>query len=401
MSAFKYVFGFLIVTVLGGYFFFQNGSEYKPINSSYSINLQLVTESLVAPVAAASPLDGTNRLFVCEQPGRIRVIESGKLLSEVFLDLGEKVDKLNFAYSEKGLIGLVFHPDYKTNGKFYVHYSSPEKRSGINHTSVVSEFTVSDDKNIANTDEKIILTLGQPESNHNGGPIVFGPDGYLYISFGDGGGAGDKHGTIGNGQDLNTWLGKIIRIDVDRNKPFAIPDDNPFIGQNAKPEIFAYGLRNPWGMSFDKDNGTFFAADVGQNKFEEINIIEKGGNYGWRIMEANHCYNPSENCNEQGLVLPINEYDHDTGISVAGGYVYRGDKIESLKGQYIFGDWTGKIFSLKKINNNWLRHNVTTNTRIKGYLNAFGEDEEGNIYVLTQNIIGPKSKSGKVYKITN
>ena len=403
MGVYLYVLNLLLVTLFSGYFLKTENTGTAISNSAYKINLQLIAEELTSPVSLASPYDKSNRLFVCEQPGIIRIIENGKLLDNAFLNITKKIDPLNSNYSEKGLIGLAFHPDFKNNGRFFIHYSAPSKKDGFNHTSVISEFSVSENKNIANSDERIILTLDQPESNHNGGPIVFGPDGYLYISFGDGGGAGDKHGENGNGQDLNTWLGKILRIDVDTKAPYSIPLDNPFINNNGKPEIYAYGLRNPWGISFDRLTGDFFAADVGQNKYEEINLIKKGANYGWRITEGFHCYNPDKNCNDKGITYPINEYSHSVGISVAGGYRYSNQNHQSLFGLYVFGDWTGKLFALNKNKIGiWERQSLQIENEhtIQGYLNAFGEDEDGNIYICTQSKLGPKSNTGRIYMIT-
>ena len=198
-------------------------------------------------------------------------------------------------------------------------------------------------------DERIIMEIPQPEANHNGGQLAFGPDGMLYIALGDGGGGGDRHGTIGNGQDINTLLGSILRIDINGEQPYAIPPDNPFVGTDGLDEIWAYGLRNPWRFSFDREGtNQLYAADVGQSQWEEINIIEKGGNYGWRIMEGMHCYNPATNCDQTGLILPIAEYSHSVGISITGGYVYRGSQIPELYGKYVFGDYNGKLFYLEE-----------------------------------------------------
>jgi glucose/arabinose dehydrogenase len=248
---------------------------------------------------------------------------------------------------------------------------------------------------------RIILTVEEPESNHNGGCIKFGPDGYLYIGLGDGGGAGDRHGTNGNGQNLGTWLAKMLRIDVNTSDTYKVPADNPFINNaGAKPEIWAWGLRNPYRFSFDKTSGQLFAGDVGQNQWEEVDIIEKGANYGWRLMEGTHCYNPSRGCNTNGLTMPIADYSHREGASVIGGFVYNGNKVQDLKGKYVFGDWTGPFYYLQKVNNTWQRgmldvKNYPANLKIT----CFGEDAAGEIYWLTNTETGPGGNGGGVYRM--
>ena len=371
------------------------------------IKLQLITKGLTSPVGMASPRDGTNRLFIIEQGGKIKIIKSGMLLSTPFLNISYKLDGLNIAYSEKGLLGIAFHPEYKTNGRFFVYYSAPTKEKNSDHKSVLASYKVSAaNPDIADTKEELIMEILQPESNHNGGCLQFGKDGFLYIGVGDGGGAGDKHGTIGNGQNLNTWLGKILRIDINSKKPYAVPPDNPFVGRNnTKHEIYAYGLRNPWRFSFDHVSGKLFCADVGQDAWEEINLIEKGKNYGWRIMEGKHCYNPNTGCNTNGLTLPINEYGHETGISVCGGYVYRGKMYPSLHGIYFFADWSGKVFYLRQQKDGtWKRGDVIANDNrtndMGSKINSMGEDSNGEIYFITQNLFGPKSPTGAVYKLS-
>ncbi len=374
-------------------------------NPPLKLKMVKIASGFTSPVGMASPQDGTNRLFIIEQGGKIRIIKKGKVLPEPFLNVSSKLDGLNIAYSEKGLLGLAFHPQYKSNGRFFIYYSAPIKASGFDHKSIVAEYRVSPDADVADAaSEYIVMEIAQPESNHNGGCMAFGKDGYLYIGLGDGGGAGDKHGTIGHGQDLNTLLGSIIRIDVDGKKPYTIPPDNPFINQpNARPEIYAFGLRNPWRFSFDRATGRLFCSDVGQNKYEETNLIEKGKNYGWRIMEGNHCYDPPQGCNTSGMTMPIDEYDHNTGISVCGGYVYRGLMFPSLQGYYLFGDWSGKLFYLKEGNNQWVRGEILVNGNTKNdidaKINSMGEDEKGEVYLITQKLFGPKSPTGAVYRL--
>ncbi|MGB4774665.1 MAG: PQQ-dependent sugar dehydrogenase, partial [Daejeonella sp.] len=319
-----------------------------------------------------------------------------------FLDIRSKLVKLSGRYDERGLLGMALHPQFKSNKKFYVYYSAPSDKNGSDHKSVISEFKASANPDQADLNsERIILTIEQPESNHNGGDMHFGPDGFLYISLGDGGGSGDEHGTIGNGQNLNTLLGKILRIDINKGETYSIPADNPFVGKKANPEIWAYGLRNAWRFSFDRKTGQLFAADVGQNTYEEVNIIEKGGNYGWRIMEGNHCFNPQTNCKRDSLKLPINEYDHSTGVSITGGYVYNGKLLPNLVGKYIFADWTGLLFFLKKSGNSWVRDTISLSNKPSGDLRilSFAEDNTGELYILTNQEIGPKNTTGAVYKL--
>lgn len=368
---------------------------------SYSVTLEKVTDALQAPIGMAAPQDGSGRLFVIEQQGTVRIIKNGQLLQKPFLDISGKMDNIGDGYSEKGLLGIAFHPKYVSNGFFYIYYSATSVTKGMNHKSRIAAYHVSANPDVAANDEKVLLEIEEPESNHNGGQLCFGPDGYLYIGTGDGGGAGDKHGTSGNGQNLNTLLGKILRIDVNAEGTYTIPSDNPFVNKEGLDEIYAYGLRNPWRFSFDRQQGTLFCADVGQNEYEEVDIIEKGRNYGWRIMEGNHCYNPSKNCTTTGLALPIAEYGHSEGKSIIGGYVYRGTKAEEMLGNYIFGDWTGKIFMLLKstASNQWERRTLNVKGVDGGfYINSFGEGADGTLYVLGQQTIGT-SKKGVLYKM--
>jgi glucose/arabinose dehydrogenase len=375
--------------------------------SSVRIGTLEVASGLMAPVSMAHAGDKSGRLFVCEQTGRIRIVRSGKLIDRPFLDLSSKLDDIGKVYSEKGLLGLAFHPQYKRNGRFFVYYSAPSAEKGSDHKSVLAEYRVlaADPDQADINSQFVIMEIQQPESNHNGGQIEFGPDGMLYIGLGDGGGAGDQHGTIGNGQDLGTVLGKILRIDVDKNRPYAVPADNPFIGRKeVKKEIWAYGLRNPWRFSFDRATGKLYCGDVGQHKWEEINVIEKGKNYGWRIMEGNHCYDPESGCRQNGLELPVGEYAHDRGISVTGGYVYRGKKVPALSGKYIFGDWKGAMFYLEFAGGKHTLHNLMIagrkNNDLRLNINSFGEDENGELYILTQKFTGSFTSNGAVHLIT-
>ncbi len=373
------------------------------IQEAKGLALEMIATGLNSPIAFAEAPDESNRFFIAEQGGLIKIYSEGVILPTPFLDLKSKMISLNAFYDERGLLGFAFHPDFKTNRKFYVYYSASSSLGGSDHKSILAEYEASSsDPNLSSVQERLILSIEQPEPNHNGGQLAFGADGYLYIALGDGGGAGDEHGSIGNGQDLNTLLGKIIRIDVNSIQPYAIPADNPFAGNiNAKAEIWAYGLRNPWRFSFDRSNGQLLCADVGQNEYEEINIIEKGKNYGWRIMEGFHCFNPEQNCNQQGLSLPIHEYSHDVGKSITGGFVYRGKDIPYLQGKYIFGDWTGPLFSLDHQTENAQRSELVFANKPEDLrILSFGEDRSGELYALTSLEVTPRSSTGSVYKIT-
>jgi glucose/arabinose dehydrogenase len=372
-------------------------------SAPFTISLQLVAYGLEGPIGMVVANDGSSRLFVVDQTGTIRIIKNGQLLPTPFLDVSSKLSKVNSIYSEKGLLGLVFHPQFKTNGKFYIYYSAPTDEKGMDNKSVIAECRVSSQNpDIANVEGRVLLEIQEPESNHNGGQLAFGPDGYLYIGVGDGGGAGDQHGTIGNGQNMNTLLGKILRIDVNTDQGYNVPSDNPFVNRkDVKPEIFAYGMRNPWRFSFDKKTGQLYCGDVGQNMYEEVDVIEKGKNYGWRIMEGFHCYNPSQGCNMNGLTLPISEYDHTIGKCIIGGFVYRGPSAADWLGRYIYGDWTGKIFALiqQPATQEWNRFDLSIQNQPDNfYINSFGEDEAGELYVVGQKGVGAK-KSGAVYKM--
>lgn len=327
---------------------------------------------------------GDTRLFVVEQPGRIRLIENGQLLDRPFLDITGKVQN---AGNEQGLLGLAFHPDYATNGQFFVDYTRQPDGA-----TVIERYTVSrNDANLADAaSAHVILTIDQPEANHNGGQLQFGPDGFLYIGMGDGGGAGDRHGAIGNAQNRQSLLGKLLRLDVTNQATYAVPADNPF-----GDEIWAYGLRNPWRFAFDRATGDLYLADVGQNQYEEVDFqlaASPGGeNYGWRIMEGLHCFNPPTGCDQTGLVLPVAEYSHADGCSITGGYVYRGTQYPQLNGQYFFADYCiGTIWSLQRdAAGTWqMTERLSPNIRIS----SFGEGADGELYVIDHG--------GAVYQLT-
>jgi len=301
--------------------------------------------SFLSPVDLQHSGDGTNRLFVVEQRGMIRVFENSQYVAEdkIFLDIRDRVNNAGF---EEGLLGLAFHPDYENNGYFYVDYTAANPRR-----TVIARYSVS----LSNPDsadensEFVIMEFSQPFENHNAGQISFGPDGYLYISAGDGGSGGDP---FGNGQNLQTLLGSLLRVDVDTlagGMNYGIPLDNPFYPNDLgyREEIFAYGLRNPWRFSFDDSTGWLWLADVGQNDIEEIDLIISGRNYGWNVMEGSRCFDPPSGCDTTGLEMPIWEYDHSLGLSVTGGFVYHGSNAPELEDHYIYADYlSGRIWSL-------------------------------------------------------
>lgn len=366
----------------------KTSNETAPIQETVKLENAFPNLTFDMPVEFLSPNDGTKRNFVVSQKGKIYVFTNNPAVksAKVFLDIENRV---TFG-GERGLLGLAFHPDFKKNGYLYINYT----RSNPKLETVISQFKISKtNPNQADTaSEKVLLTFDQPYSNHNGGKVAFGPDGYLYIAVGDGGSGGDPQR---NGQNRSTLLGKILRIDVNNtsgNQKYAIPADNPFKGNNQgfKEEIFAYGLRNPWRFSFDKSTGDLWAGDVGQNKIEEIDIIKKGENYGWNIMEADKCFG-SANCNTQGLALPVWSYQQgsETGRSVTGGHVYRGKMVTGLKGKYVYGDYvTGNIWTLtpgsggKYVNSLLLKH--------AGTISSFGEDANNELYVCSHS-------DGKIY----
>ncbi|WP_340074121.1 PQQ-dependent sugar dehydrogenase [Leptobacterium sp. I13] len=325
------------------------------------------------PVDFQSPNDNTDRIFIAEQKGVIRVFQNnmGTEQATTFLDIQ---DRINFSSNEMGLLGMAFHPDYQNNGFFYVCYTTF-------NSSVISRFQVSSiSQNIADSaSETILLTVGQPFANHNGGQLAFGSDGYLYIAMGDGGSAGDPQG---NAQNLNNLLGAILRINVDQSDNglnYAIPSDNPFIDTNFRREIYAYGLRNPWRMSFDPQTGLLWAGDVGQGEIEEIDIIENGNNYGWNTMEGTRCFE-SLTCNQTDLTTPIFEYSHNNGdLSITGGYVYRGIAIPEMQGFYIYGDFvSGRIWGLDATNSNTSENQLIEDTNLN--ISSFGTDMNNELY---------------------
>ncbi|PZC47280.1 MAG: Glucose/arabinose dehydrogenase, beta-propeller fold [Chloroflexi bacterium] len=323
------------------------------------------------------PGDGSNRLFATEQDGRITVFPSDAGTSEalVFLDIS---DKVSTGGNEEGLLGLAFDPAFVENGRFYVYYSASGPRR-----SVISSFAV-DPNNPDRADrasERVILEVEQPASNHNGGQLAFGPDGYFYVGLGDGGGRGDPSG---NGQNPGTLFGSILRLDVS-GEGYQVPSDNPLAGvAGARDEIWAYGFRNPWRFSFDRVSGDLWAADVGQNAWEEVDIVRPGLNYGWNVMEGFACFEPRSGCDQTGLQLPVVTYGREHGCSITGGYVYRGERLPSLQGAYVYGDFcSGKIWSLRYDGSVVTEHHLLIDSDLQ--ITSFAQDSDGDLYVLSRD----------------
>lgn len=375
---------FLRISLLAWFFFVPqplraatSPCEVKGAPASFPpIRLETIVTKLEKPLGLTYADDGSGRLFLVEQGGMILILKNGRLLERPYLDIRDRV----ISGGEKGLLGLAFHPNFLKDHRLFVNYTSS---TGSLHT-VISEFTVDIHPNeVDPKTERILLTVPQPYPNHKGGNLVFGPDGFLYIGMGDGGSANDP---LGNGQNLATLLGKMLRIDVDKkekNKAYGIPRDNPFVGQkNAAPEIWALGLRNPWRYAFDPVTGLLYVADVGQDDREEIDIVQKGKNYGWNIMEGMICaprVNP--NCNKTGLELPILEYSHAEGAAIIGGFVYRGHMVPNLCGVYVYGDYgNGRIWALRYDGNAVIEHRLLLETHRR--ISSFGEDEQHELYVV-------------------
>lgn len=342
------------------------------------VELELVSDAFASPVHLTAP-SGDGRLFVVDQPGTIRIISDGTLLPDPFLDIRDRVQD----GGERGLLSMAFHPDYASNGQFYVNYTD------TNGNTRVERYLVSADPNIADvTSAQLVLGVEQPFANHNGGQLAFAPDGMLWIGMGDGGGGGDPDGRA---QDLSDLLGKLLRIDVDGGTPYAIPADNPFVGDvDARGEIWAYGVRNPWRFSFDAENGDVYVADVGQQEYEEVNrvsITVGGVNYGWNTMEGKHCFLDPD-CSASGLELPVLEYDHDDGCSITGGHVYRGSALPEIAGHYFYGDYCGGWVRSFRIDGGIATDEEEWDFGDIGSVLSFGVDAAGEMYVLTRDDSG-------------
>ncbi|WP_456448453.1 PQQ-dependent sugar dehydrogenase [Deinococcota bacterium DY0809b] len=337
------------------------------------VGLEPVAAGLEKPLFLTQEPGGP--LLVLEQRGRILALAGTQ--KTLWLDVRGRVS----CCGERGLLGLAFHPDYTKNRRFFLNYTDRRGRT------VIEEYR-------GGRPYRVLLTIDQPYANHNGGHLAFGPDGYLYIGTGDGGSGGDPQG---NAQNPRSLLGKMLRIDVDRGNPYAVPEDNPFVANpRYRPEIWALGLRNPWRYSFDRATGDLFIADVGQNKWEEVDYVPApmstsgGWNFGWNVMEGNHCFKPAKNCKRAGLVPPILEYGHDQGCSITGGYVYRGQAIPDLVGAYLYGDYcSGKIWAARWTGNRW-ESRLLLQTKLR--IGSFGEDAAGEVYVVDHG-------GGAVYRL--
>jgi glucose/arabinose dehydrogenase len=438
------------------------GTAALPVSAAFpTIGLEPVSQNqIVGPTGITHAGDGSGRLFVTDQRGTVHILGDGALMPTPFLDIATQLVPEREGFDERGLLGLAFHPEYGEagaagEGKFYVYYSAPSpdapgpELAPVNHQTVISEFRVqAGNPNVADmATERVLMTFHQPQFNHNGGYLEFGPDGYLYVTTGDGGSSNDNNaghtggdpsqpsGAFGNAQDLTQLLGKVLRIDVDgTNGPggqYGIPQDNPFVGQGngVREEVYAYGLRNPWRAAFDDGPGgtnRLFVADVGQGVVEEINVVEAGGNYGWRIKEGTRDFDATVSPNPPAtLTGPIAEYAHpgtgtdlmEVGISVTGGVVYRGDDFPELQGKYIFGDWStgfqspdGTLLGLEETSPGvWEMSvlDVAGGNPIGEYIQAFGIDESGEVYVATRTTLPPSAldpdtglPTGSIYRIT-
>lgn len=488
----KWKVGFVAIVLLAALLFLAGSVSYaetaatpNQANQPKIIELETLASGLASPVGLTHAGDGSGRIFIADQTGQIRIVQDGNLLSTPFLDVSGKLPQLNPFFDERGLLGLAFHPDYDSNSRFFVRYSAPrdgdpsEPCFGTSrgcHEEILAEYAVSAaDPNAADpSSERILFRIDEPQFNHDAGEVAFGPDGFLYFTLGDGGGANDgladappSHGPIGNAQNIETPLGAILRIDVDRitichknqtiqvsatavpthvaqhgdtvgscpgqpsTPTYAIPPTNPFAHGPGADEIYAYGLRNPFKFSFDDGlggDGTLYLGDVGQALFEEVNIIERGGNYGWVIREGLHCFDPFNptsppaDCSDTGphgepLIDPIVEYAHpgsgfapEIGITVIGGFVYRGHQSPSLSGDYIFGDFTQAFFppsgTLLYLEDpvgqspEIERFQIGLDNRPYGlYLKGFGEDEAGEVYACGSAATGPSGDTGVCQRI--
>lgn len=425
----------------------EPGEPKEPLTVMPAIALEVVAEGLVSPLGVTEAPDKTGRLFVYDQSGLIYLVNaSGELQQEPYLDLSEVLIELNRAYDERGLLGVAFHPEFASNSRLYVHYNAapraggPNDRSAWNNVSRISEFrqSATNPDKVDVSSEKVILEVDQPQMNHQGGSIAFGPDGYLYIGLGDGGAANDlgpgheedwyTQNGGGNGQDITSnLLGSILRIDIDSGSPYGIPVDNPFVGTEGLDEIYAYGFRNPYIFSFDMEGDhQLFAGDVGQVLWEEINLVTKGGNYGWNVMEGRHCFNAADNtkvleeCPEADvygnrLIEPVIELpntNHPEGgetLSVIGGFVYRGKAIPALSGKYVFGSFSrnfnpsGALYSSQPASSDSWEYTpleIAAGKKSFNYLiKGLGQDRHGELYITASTTLGPTGRSGVVFKL--
>ncbi|GAB3501987.1 PQQ-dependent sugar dehydrogenase [Emticicia fontis] len=365
----------LLINYLNGNKLFHS-FHTKP--AAYQLENAFPNLKFNSPVEFVHAGDGTNRIFVLEQEGLIKVFDNNPLVkaASTYMDLKDKVDD----GGEMGLLGIAFDPDFKENGYFYVNYN---RRNPLE--TIIARFKAYSykDSRVSATSETILMRFPQPYDNHNGGKIAFGPDGYLYIAVGDGGAWGDQHNYA---QNRSSILGKMLRIDVHKTDKgnYGIPADNPYAGntEGFREEIYAYGLRNPWRFSFDSKTGQMWVGDVGQNEFEEIDIVTKGSNYGWRLKEASRCYNPRNDCDpSKTLIDPIHQYPRSDGVSVTGGYVYHGKNIPALQGKYLFADYAkGNIWALSF--DDMTKTGLELLSSDGGSVSSFGVDANEEIYIL-------------------
>lgn len=437
----------LAITFLASSLLFLQSCDPDDDDNDTRVDLQLVADGLASPIGLVAAPDNTGRLFVIDQVGKVWIIDaSGNKLSTPFIDVTSLMVSLSPNYDERGLLGLAFHPNYQSNGRFFIYYQKPPRAGGPtpatswNNFSRISEFKVSaGNANVADmASEKVIIEMDDPQSNHNGGTIAFGPDGYLYIAIGDGGSANDvAPGHVddwyapnagGNGQDIESNLfGDVLRLNVDGAAPYTIPADNPFVGKPGKDEIWAYGFRNPFRFSFDMGGShQLYLGDAGQVLYEEINVVNKGGNYGWNVKEGTICFNAANNDTalancpavdnfNNPLIDPVIVLDNAANpaggraLTVIGGNVYRGDAIPQFQGKYIFGSFAqgmapdGELFistpggagqwSFDEVNL------VSYPNNLGYYLKGFGQDNDGEIYLAVSTTLGPTGTNGKIFKL--
>src|SRR5690554_256979 len=447
MSLVRAVVAFILVSAIGTVALAQEQAQ-----DFEHLQLELVAEGFVSPVTLVSP-PGDDRLFVVDRPGVVYALDQqGQREEAPFLDITDRVVELNPDYDERSLLGFAFHPAFAENGRAFAYYSAPLREGapeGWNHTAVLAEFTLGDDGRLDPSSERVLLEIDQPQMNHNGGQVLFGHDGYLYLGLGDGGAANDVaegHPPMGHGQDVTTLKGSILRLDVDNqagDMAYGIPADNPFAngielpegyewsGDAARPEIYLWGLRNPYRFSLDTATGALVVADVGQNLWEEINYVTEPGNLGWNLREGAFGFSPddpnaviTESTAEppvgDSFVEPVLTYAHpgvaqeldapaemnieDRGISVSGGAIYHGSAIPELEGHYVFGDWSqsfqepGGKFFVAQVNEGapW---EFVLDRQLDEFVLAFGRDSAGEIYIMTTEMPGPSGETGKVYRI--
>jgi glucose/arabinose dehydrogenase len=402
---------------------------------SADVALETLIDDLSTPIGLVVAPGDTDRAFIIEQTGRIHVLRGAERGSTPFLDLTDRLVRLSIDYDERGLLGLAFHPDYASNGRLFVYYSTPTREGAdppADHTNRVSEFHVrpNEPDQADPSSERIVLEFEQPQPNHSGGALGFGPDGFLYLGTGDGGGRGDAdegHSRQGNAQDPAKLNGKILRIDVDGDEPYTIPGDNPFATDGGRPEIYALGFRNPWRLSWEPaGDRRLLVSDVGYGRYEEVDAVVAGGNYGWRIREGAHCLDidrpledvtgcPTEDEGGRPLIDPVIEYTHrEVGIAVVGGYVYRGHVVPTLTGRYVFADysadWTsnnpqprGSLLVAEPGRDDapwdWQRLAVASDELDSLFVTGMGEDASGELYVMARRSFGPIGRTGFVFRI--